>query len=667
MIKKFKNFDADEFLNKKRALKEAVESVKNEDKTMEVPDDDPDDIPEDEVIFGTPVYKDQYLLKISHIVGRKLKAAGLGNFGVAYNVVYLNNVPGVRFYEIEGTRTIVCCRDTNEKSISIFNNFEVGKENVAIVTYSTKKLGFNDMIDQLVDDLKGGVVNEGVINEAADRYGSGWTVKEVMSFEKLDHNERDFVYGFIRKFGKTTAAAQFLALVSGGDPVATRVWKKYKGTDDVKGGPVKYMMDMANTVVTAANGVKQGGSYQAAVDEGILDNLIADCKGAGPAIVTTSEVAYDTGEEVDEIEMRRAEMEAKHKAKIDEDVKNYESTMKELEMVLTAMCNYVRQNGNLDANDKSVMSRRGILLTGKGGIGKTNTLKRVLKNKNMVLNRDYVWAGSGNSTADSVYQLMYEYNGKLIVFDDSPNLFDGDYRVSMWKNALQTEIEDCLIGYPGKESKLRVYNVRRLKGDRQKQYYTEIGRKSADDKTDFYKKEMKKYSLYYSPSAPGGVASKEDADQELIDLYMSKIDDSWKDEEENTQPSMPNEFIFTGCVVIISNLERDGFINEVGKGNWDAISSRFDNYDISPYSETLWRVMKKKILDEFENKSIPDDKCIIPRDMVEEFIEEVETLLADPNYQSINWRTLTMFHDVLNGAPGRATWKSKLRRELSRK
>ena len=665
MIKKFKNFDADGFINKKKALKEAL-GGDIKDTVMESPEIDPD-VNVDEIITGTPVYENPYLLKISNIIGKKLKSSGLGDFGVAYNVVYLDDIPGVRFFEKGGNRSIVCCRSTNEKSISIFNNFEVGKENVAIVTYSTKKLGFKDMIDQLIDDLKGDTVNEGVINEAVDRYGSGWTVKEVMAFEKLDHSERDFVYSFIRKFGKTTAAAQFLALASGGDPVAARIWTKYKGADDVKGGPVKYMMDMANTVVTAANGVKQSGSYQEAVDDRILDNLIADYKGAGPAIVTTSEVAYDTGEEVDEIEMRRAEMEAKHKAKIDEDVKNYESTMKELEMVLTAMCNYVRQNGNLDANDKSVMSRRGILLTGKGGIGKTNTLKRVLKNKNMVLNRDYVWAGSGNSTADSVYQLMYEYNGKLIVFDDSPNLFDGDYRVSMWKNALQTDIEDCLIGYPGKESKLRVYNVRRLKGDRQKQYYTEIGRKSADDKTDFYKKEMKKYSLYYSPSAPGGVASKEDADQELIDLYMSKIDDSWKDEEENTQPSMPNEFIFTGCVVIISNLERDGFINEVGKGNWDAISSRFDNYDISPYSETLWRVMKKKILDEFENKSIPDDKCIIPRDMVEEFIEEVETLLADPNYQSINWRTLTMFHDVLNGAPGRATWKSKLRRELSRK
>ena len=50
MIKKFKNFDAGEFLNKKKFLKEAVEPVENEDKTMEIPEDDPDDIPEDEVI-----------------------------------------------------------------------------------------------------------------------------------------------------------------------------------------------------------------------------------------------------------------------------------------------------------------------------------------------------------------------------------------------------------------------------------------------------------------------------------------------------------------------------------------------------------------------------------------------------------------------------------------
>lgn len=669
MIKKFKNFDADEFLNKKRTLKEAVESVKNEDKTMEVPDDDPDDIPEDEVIFGTPVYKDQYLLKISHIVGRKLKAAGLGNFGVAYNIVYLNNVPGVRFYEIEGTRSIVCCRDTNEKSISIFNNFEVGKENVAIVTYSTKKLGFNDMIDQLVDDLKGGVVNEGVINEAADRYGSGWTVKEVTSFEKLDHDERDFVYSFIRKFGKTTAAAQFLALASGGDPVAVRVWKKYKGTDDVKGGPVKYMMDMANTVVTAANGVKQGGSYQAAVDDRILDNLIADCKGAGPAIVTKSEVPYDTGEEVDEFEVRRAEMEAKHEVEIEEDAKNYEETIGSMKAITEAMCNYVKQNGKLDKDDKSIMSRRGILITGKGGIGKTHSIKTALKEKNMVINRDYVWAGSGCSTADAVYKLMYDFNGKMLIFDDSPKLFDGDYRISMWKNALQTDLEDCLIGYPGKESKLAVYDVRRLKGDRQKKYYTEIGRKSLDDKAEFFKKEMKARGIKYSPTSKDKavpMASSDLSPEEADEIY-DKLKERWKEEEANTKPSMPNEFIFTGLVIIISNYSRDRFIQEVGTGNWDAISSRFTNFDIAPKAESLWRVMKKRILNDFNDKSIADENCAIPRDMAEEFIEEVESLISNKDYQSINWRTITMFHDILNGAPGRKTWKKTLRDELSRK
>ena len=92
MIKRFKNFDANEYLEKKNALREAAEvasTVEDTDQTMEIPEDDPDDIPEDEVIFGTPVYKDPYLLKISHIVGRKLNAAGL-NFSVALSAANIN-------------------------------------------------------------------------------------------------------------------------------------------------------------------------------------------------------------------------------------------------------------------------------------------------------------------------------------------------------------------------------------------------------------------------------------------------------------------------------------------------------------------------------------------------------------------------------------------------
>ena len=75
-----------------------------------------------------------------------------------------------------------------------------------------------------------------------------------------------------------------------------------------------------------------------------------------------------------------------------------------MKAITEAMCNYVKQNGKLDRDDKSIMSRRGILITGKGGIGKTHSIKEALKEKNMVINRDYVWAGSGCSTADAVYK-----------------------------------------------------------------------------------------------------------------------------------------------------------------------------------------------------------------------------------------------------------------------
>lgn len=658
MIKKFKNFDAEGFLAKKKALKEAAEIERD---VMEVQEPD-SSVSKEDVIVGKPVYDDPYLLKIANIVGKKLK--NIGDFGVGYYVVYLNNVPGVRFFEKEGNKSIVCCRDTNGKSISIFNDFEAGKENVAVVTYSTKKLGFKDMVDQMIYDLQ----NKEPIEEGfAGRIGAGYTEKNVKNFERLSDDDRQYVYGFIRDYGIKNAVDQYFLLIQDKDPVATKILSSFIGGPLAeKDGQTRYMMDCANAVMTLASGGRVPGSVQKAVDAGVFDNLVKSYSGAGPAIATSAGMSYEVGEEEDEFEKRRKIREDALKEKIKVDTEEYEATTKELEQVLTAMCNYVKQNGVIDKDDKSIMSRRGILLTGKGGIGKTHTLKKVLKEKNMVLNRDYVWAGSGCSTADSVYQLMYEYNGKMLVFDDSPNLFDGDYRVSMWKNALQTEIEDCLIGFPGKESKLKVYNVRRLKGDRQKRYFTEIGRKSADDKTEFYKKEMKKYSLYFSPSVPGGVASKEDVDKEMIDVYMQKIDDAWKDEEENTQPAMPNEFIFKGIVIIISNSEREVFMNDIGKGNWDAISSRFDNYDLAPLAESIWTVMKNQIMAEYEDKSIPDDMCAIPRDMVEEFIEEMEKLLGE-GLQGITWRTLPLMHDTLNGKPGREIWKRVLRRELSRK
>ena len=663
MIQKFKNFDKDEFLSKKAAVKEAVEP---EVDVMDPPaEEEVDSTDEENAITGTPVYQNQFLLKISNIVLKKLQKTNLGEFAVGYNVVYVNGNEGVRLFQPDGNTTIICCRSTQGKAIYIFNDFRLGEKNVAVSVYSTEKLGFKDMIDQLVNDLTGGEINEA---KDSTRYGLGWVQNDIDSFKALESGERDYVYSFVRKYGKTAAASEFMTLLEGGDKVACKIWTKYRGKMEIKFGPINYMMDMADTILVSSKGMKRGGKAQLAVDKGLLDSLISEAKGgAAPAIITTSDVECEVGEEVDEFEAKRAEQEAALQAEIEEDAANYKETVRELRELSEAMCNYVKNGGKLDNEDKSIMSRRGVLITGKGGIGKTYTLKEVLKEKHMVLNKDYVWAGSGNSTADSVYQIMYEFNGKMLVFDDSPNLFDGGYRISMWKNALQTDIEDCLIGYPGKDSKLRVYNVRRLKGDRQKRYFTEIGRMSEEDHMEFKKKEMKRHGLKYSSYSSGSIISEDAMDKDEIDYWMQKIEDMWEEKKANAQPAMPNEFIFRGVVVIISNYERERFIDEVGKGNWDAISSRFRNFDISPKAQSLWIVMKSQILEEYNDKSIPDERCAIPRDMTNEFIEEVENLIADPKYQSLNWRTITMFHDVLSGSAGRRSWKRTLRDELSRK
>lgn len=660
MIKKFKSFDPQEFLNGRNLVKEAVE----ENDVMNIdPEDIETDIPEDEVIPGKAVYEDPFLLKIANIIKKKLKKANIGRFRIFHDIVYLNNIPGILFNEVEGDKKIVCCRDTHEKSISVFKDFEIGGSNTAVVTYSTKKLGFKDMLDQFIDDL---LHPEPVEEAFAGRIGAGYTVDYVKRFERLSDPDKDYVYSFIRDYGKKQATEQYFLLIQDGDPDASRILKAFvDGPLAAKDGQSRYLMDLADAVVSLATGGRVAGSVQKAVDAGVFDNLVSAYKGGGPAIATSAGMSYEVSDAEAEMEARMASAAAKREAAIKEDMENYEETIRGLREVSTAMCHYVRQNGKLDRDDKSVMSRRGVLLTGKGGIGKTYTLKEVLKDEDMVENRDYVWISSDSTTSDALYSTMYEYNGKMIVFDDAPKLFEGDYRVSMWKNALQTDLEDCRLGYPRGESKLNVYNIKRLKGDRQRQYFTEIGRKSIDDKTEFYKKEMKKYGLKYSKLASSGVVSTEGAGEDEIALYMSKIDDAWKDEEENTQPAMPNQFFFRGVVIIISNVEREKFIEQVGRGSWDAISSRFRNFDISPMAESLWGVMKKKIMTEYNDESIPDDMCAIPRGMTEEFIEEVESLISDPRYQGINWRTIRAFGDILRGKPGLRTWKKTLREELS--
>ena len=126
---------------------------------------------------------------------------------------------------------------------------------------------------------------------------------------------------------------------------------------------------------------------------------------------------------------------------------------------------------------------------------------------------------------------------------------------------------------------------------------------------------------------------------------------------------MPNKFKYKGVVVIISNDTRDAFKKEVGVGNWNAIVDRMRSFDLHPMAESIWAVIKKILLKQrdMSEEVLPDKMCMIPRDIVDEFIEEVERLLEMPQYREMTFRIVAKdMHRVLNGSKGRAHWKEDL-------
>ena len=668
MIKRFKNFDAGEFLKGKKALKEAVDPVDNEDKIMEKPELDPS-VKVEDVITGKAVYDDKYLLKISRIVSKRLNSLNLGEFGIYHDIIYLNGVPGIWFFGVEdNTKNIVVCRDTNRKFISIFNNFELGGKNTAVVTYSTEKFGFKDMLEQMAEELSAPTkMNEELLLEAGG-FGDGYSPKNIANFKKLNWYDKKYIYDLVASTKKGDAKLKMIALLKSGDKDVKRILSIFGSLTE---GSCKYIVGLGCDIAS--------NRYPGVNKD--FDDLVSEYNskysGSGPAITVTTGDDFETADLEAEEEARLKAIAESEEARLKEQKEEYKDAVEGLREITEAMCNYVKQRGNLSDDDWSILSKRAVLLTGAGGTGKTQTVTNVLKEKGMIANKDYKWITLAETNSVALYKTLYEYNGKLIVFDDAPKLFEGEYRESLWKNALQTEIEQSIIYYPHKGDP-NVYKADNdaLRKDRQKRYYLEMGKKSEEERRAFFKKEMSKNNLEIDKVGRGStsvagipgiskVRSTDGLTDAEVQALMNKIADNWKEEAANATPQMPNTFTFKGVVMIITNVDRERFVADVGPSSWKAIASRFKNYNINPPVEAFWAVIKDQILSEYNDKSITDDKLrAIPSDMTEEFIAEVERLIADPECDKLNWRTIKAFGKILRGAPGLKTWKRELKRML---
>lgn len=97
---------------------------------------------------------------------------------------------------------------------------------------------------------------------------------------------------------------------------------------------------------------------------------------------------------------------------------------------------------------------RGLICYGRGGVGKSYTLLKKLENAtnpdtgapmkeydveldNLPQEYDYVKI-SGKATAVGVYQALYEYNGKLLIFDDCDSVLEDKDSLMMLKAVLDT-------------------------------------------------------------------------------------------------------------------------------------------------------------------------------------------------------------------------------------
>lgn len=78
-----------------------------------------------------------------------------------------------------------------------------------------------------------------------------------------------------------------------------------------------------------------------------------------------------------------------------------------------------------------------LLVTGRGGIGKTHTVMSTLNEFGLVKNEEYVVI-KGAATPLSMYKALYQNNGKIVIFDDCDSIFKDPDGVNILKGALDS-------------------------------------------------------------------------------------------------------------------------------------------------------------------------------------------------------------------------------------
>ena len=661
MIKTFKDFD------KELKGQKIYESIDGENEIFTSKDLEGPKLVSDNIGF----------IKITKIILKKLNNCGIGKFCVHPTIVNIDDVDGIYFYNYDDPSiNIVICKNVHGKQAYFFKEFNFDGENVASLVLTTRTLGFTDIINRLINYItSNNTIEEGFIFESWQEGSSpnGYTDVDVKKVSMLEKGIRQKIVDYINSQKKPSLFS-----------VKTEIWND-------KTSNVKDAVDICNALeknfskIVKSTGMNQEITFNrdyfgktiliflnaitgTTAHKTELDAVLNGCTIDNKKVVDDNQpnlkldpddIQIQQGSGTNIVTYKRT---PELQAKIDASAKKYKERIEEIIDYSEMMCEYVKNKGELSQDDASIFTR-GLFITGPGGTGKTKHVLDMLAQKDMKKNVDYFELGSGSTSANNLYRLLYDFNGKLLILDDCAELFVGKYNRSMWLKALSPDPRENYISIGSSYvagSNFYNPNQKGKNGQeltRQERYFLEIGKSSLEEKTKF-KKQME-LNLWgkYDKKALGPKKV-----QELAIEIDKEIDDAWREHEENKEPKIPTTFKYNGAVIVVSNESQSNLIQQVGGWNkWEALKQRFRCIELNPMPQAIWATIKEKILEQRDN-NIDDNLCIIPKLYVDEFVAEVDSIIDFDMYNHISWRMVTdRMSKAFRGSKGLKRWKTILR------
>jgi hypothetical protein len=604
------------------------------------------------------VADNKYLSKISMIVVKHLRKRVSAPFMV-YPFVLTINGKDCSMIQSQ-TSSLVLFKDGVEKTIAYFKGNPLKEPGIkSDFAVSTRKLGFLAMIRSLVDFVATQFEGDGKVNEARSTPEITPATKPsyaayVQICKKLNDTTaipKDAMYEFLKYYEKYEDAEIKSMLCSDPSdlPEALQIVQKSLAT---KKDGVTIDATAAYRSVQVAHMVLCGVTYGCDDKEakalrdvwfwggGKSGKLAIEFSASGGYVVKEAEDVMDS--RVDELQRK---MDSVYRA-------------------AEGVCKYIKSGGKDMSMRGEIAKHRGILITGVAGIGKTVALNQAIRDTHLIENVDYKKMGNATTGAREVYHELYEGNNMLLIYDDTPDMFDTPSKVSLWKLAMEGDEANRMVMSPDGEAKKSsriFYNASDPDMTRQDRYFREIGRFTPYEKDEWIKKESKKIASEYK-SRKGGEDSPLTA--EGIKIMATK---RFKEYEDNEAVSLiPDRFLFNGIIVYISNQTLSTFRKSV-KDHWDAISSRMEMIDISPTRKVVWAWLRKKIMADAADAAKPDDLRILPiesgikiDDVVSHIDDIMEGKFNDESnvYGKINFRIISNIREyIMFGNP---EWKQKI-------